>query len=94
MMAWLSVWWVWLAIAMILGIIEILAPGFVFLGIALGAAIMSALLLFAPDALASMGINATFAVFAALSLVSWFGLRFAFRKQSSEAQIFTKDIND
>ena len=43
-MMWATVWWVWLAIALILGIAEVLVPGFLFLGFALGALAVSMLL--------------------------------------------------
>ncbi len=94
MTGWLTLWWAWIAFAMVLGIIEILAPGFIFLGIALGAAIVALLLLVMPDVIAGLGFSTMMALFAALSLVSWLGLRYAFRHQSSGAEIFTDDVND
>ena len=36
-----SEWWVWAAGALILAIIEVLVPGYVFLGFAIGAGIMA-----------------------------------------------------
>lgn len=94
MTGWLALWWVWLTIAMGLGIVEILAPGFIFLGIALGAAILSLILLVVPDVLAGIGFSALMALFGALSLASWLGLRLVFRNQSSGAKVFTDDVND
>ena len=32
-----TVWWAWLALALLFGIAEVLLPGFVFLGFAIGA---------------------------------------------------------
>ena len=32
-----QVWWVWVAGGFLLGVLEVLAPGFIFLGFALGA---------------------------------------------------------
>ena len=32
-----SVWWVWMVAGFGLGVLEVLAPGFIFLGVALGA---------------------------------------------------------
>lgn len=94
MMAWLTLWWVWVALAMVLGIVEILLPGFVFLGFSLGALVMAGLLGLAPGLLAGQSVAALIALFAGLSLIAWLVLRFAFRRQSSGSKTFTKDIND
>ncbi len=32
MSALLTIWWVWMAVGLLLGIIEVLVPGFIFLG--------------------------------------------------------------
>ncbi len=86
----LTLWWVWICIALGVGILELLAPGFIFLGFAVGALAMSAIVaLFTIT-----NIPALLALFAILSLVSWIGLRTAFRKQSSGARIVTRDINE
>lgn len=85
-----NLWWVWTAAALILAVIEVLVPGFIFLGFALGALVMVAVVLVAPGFTAP----ALFAVFAALSLIAWIGLRMAFRNQSSGARIVHRDIND
>ncbi len=86
----LNIWWLWIAIALILGFIELVAPSFIFLGFALGALATSAFV-----GLASVpSPAAVFAFFAVVSLVSWIGLRLAFRRQSSDAKIIHDDIND
>ncbi|MFC6760050.1 NfeD family protein [Sulfitobacter porphyrae] len=90
MEAYLTLWWVWICIALALGVLELLAPGFIFLGFALGALAMAGLVLI----LLTIGIPALLALFAILSLVGWIILRFAFRHQSSGARIVTHDIND
>lgn len=87
-------WWVWIAIALGLGIVELLLPGFIFLGFALGAAVLGLLMLALPAAFAGISLNALLAVFAGISLACWIGLRFAFRHQSSGARIVEHDIND
>jgi membrane protein implicated in regulation of membrane protease activity len=86
----LSIWWLWIAIALIFALIELVAPSFIFLGFALGALATSVLvgLGYVPSA------PALFACFAVVSLAAWIGLRLAFRRQSSDAKIITKDIND
>ncbi len=86
----LTLWWVWICIALALGVIELLAPGFIFLGFGLGALVMAGIV-----ALTSFSnIPALLATFAILSLVAWIALKAAFRKQSSGARIVTRDINE
>ena len=90
MAAWLTLWWVWLCAALLLGVVELLLPGSIFLGFALGALAMAVIVaLFAP-----MHVAGLLALFAVLSLVAWIGLRLAFRRQSSGARIVTRDINE
>lgn len=86
----LSLWWVWICIALALGVVELLAPGFIFLGFGLGALAMAGVVFLAPG----INIPALLALFAVLSLIAWIILRMGFRKQSSGARIVTKDIND
>ena len=39
-----EIWWVWLAAALALAILEVLAPGFIFAGFAIGAAVVGVLI--------------------------------------------------
>lgn len=86
----LSIWWLWVAIALVLGLIELVAPSFIFLGFSLGALATSAYVGLADVPSPSV----LFAFFSVVSLLAWVGLRFAFRRQSSDAKIITRDIND
>lgn len=86
----LTLWWMWICAALVLGVIELLLPGSIFLGFALGALAMAILLLVLPVT----NIPALIALFAILSLFSWFMLRLVFRRQSSGARIVTRDINE
>ncbi|CUH80559.1 hypothetical protein TRM7557_02974 [Tritonibacter multivorans] len=90
-MALWSLWWVWMAAALVLGIIEMLAPGFIFLGFAIGAAGVGLLQLLAPGAL---GLPALLLVFAALSLAAWLILRRSFALPKGQVKTFDHDIND
>jgi inner membrane protein len=85
----MTLWWVWLSLALILGVVEVLLPGNIFLGFALGALAMVAVVLALP--MASVALLA--AVFAGLSLAAWVLLHFVFRRQSSGARIVRRDIN-
>lgn len=40
-----QLWWVWAVAGLVLGILEVLAPGYIFLGFAAGAAVVGLLLL-------------------------------------------------
>ncbi len=85
-----SIWWFWVALALVLGLVELFTPTFIFLGFSLGALATGAYVGLAT----APSVPALLAVFAIVSLLAWVGLRVVFRKQSSGAKIFTKDVND
>ncbi|MCG7518459.1 NfeD family protein [Ruegeria sp. Ofav3-42] len=87
---WLT-WWLWLAGALALGILEIILPGFIFLGFAVGAAI-TGLLLVIPGIAPNLPV--LLLIFAVLSLVSWLVLRRMFALPHGQVKIFRHDIND
>jgi len=86
-----TIWWVWLSGALVLGILEVLLPGFVFLGFAIGAAVMALILLLAGP---TFGLPVLLLIFAALSLVSWMVLRKMFALPKGQVKTFNRDIND
>ncbi len=86
-----SVWWVWLVAGFALGVLEILAPGFIFLGFAIGAVATGLLL---AIGLLGGSLPVLLVVFAALSLLAWFVLRATMGVQKHQVKIWTKDIND
>ncbi len=83
-------WWVWMAAALLLAIIEVVLPGFLFLGFAIGAALVGVMLAFAPMAL---GLPLLLVVFAALSLVAWAVLRRIFRLKDGQVRRVHGDVN-
>jgi len=85
-----SLWWVWGVIALGLAIIEILLPGFVFLGFAIGAAAVAVILL-TP---LSLTFPVLLLVFAVLSLAAWLILRRVFALPKGQVKTFDTDIND
>lgn len=87
---WLT-WWLWLAAALVLGILEIVLPGFIFLGFAIGAAV-TGLLLILPGVAPSLPI--LLMIFAALSLISWLILRRVFSLPHGQVKTFNHDINE
>ena len=86
-----TIWWVWVVAGVVLGVLEILVPGFVFLGFAVGAGLTGVLVLvgFAPGNVALLAL-----VFAVLSLVSWMVLRRAVGVTKSQVKVWKDDIND
>ncbi|KIC39408.1 NfeD family protein [Leisingera sp. ANG-M7] len=85
-----ALWWVWGAGALVLAILEVLAPGFVFLGFAIGAAVVALLLL----AGAGITLPPLLLIFAALSLAAWLVMRKFFALPKGQVKTFNHDIND
>ena len=88
LMLW-QLWWVWLAAGLGLAILEVVAPGFIFLGFAVGAVVVSLLVLLPLN----LGLTALLAIFAAASLVAWLVLRKLFRSTDDQTRIIHEDIN-
>lgn len=91
MEALLTTWWVWLAAALMLGILEMLIPGFIFLGFAIGAAVVGLALL---GPLGLLSLPAILLIFAVVSLIAWLGLRKYFALPKGQVKTFDHDIND
>lgn len=91
-----SEWWAWAAAALVLGCLEMVLPGFILLGFAIGAAIVAALFLVGgPVAIWMAGsLPLTLVLFVALSLVAWIALRRVFGLREGQVKMFEKDIND
>ncbi|SMP22477.1 NfeD family protein [Shimia sagamensis] len=87
----LTTWWVWLAAALVLAILEVLAPGFIFLGFAVGAALVGLALL---GPLQLLSVPMILLVFAALSLIAWLVMRRVFALPKGQVKTFNHDIND
>ena len=85
-----DVWWVWVAGALVLAILEIFAPGFIFLGFAIGAAAIGALI--------ALGLGLALAwllvVFAIVSLIAWIVMRQAFGIRKGQVKTWDTDINE
>lgn len=84
-----QLWWVWLAAVLGLAILETLIPGFVFIGFAIGAAIVALLVLLPLN----LGLTSLLAVFAILSLIAWLVLRRVFRTPDDQTRVIHEDIN-
>ena len=83
-------WWVWMAAALALAILEVFAPGFVFLGFAVGAAITGVLVLLGVKT----SIAWTLVIFATLSLLAWIVSRRVLGVRKGQVKIWDTDINE
>ncbi len=84
-------WWFWMAGALALATLEVLVPGYIFLGFAVGAAVMGLLMLFG---LTASGLALTLAIFAVMSLVSYLAMRKVFGLRTGQVKTWDTDIND
>lgn len=91
MSSFVTLWWVWVAAALVLAILEVVVPGFVFLGFAIGAFLVGMLLL---NTGLSLSVPLLFLIFAGLSLVAWLALRSFFALPKGQVTRFHDDVND
>jgi len=92
-----TVWWVWLSAALVLAILEVLAPGFILIGFAVGAAVVGIFLVIGGpfSALLMDSLPATLLLFAVSSLVAWYVLRRVVGVRKSQVKSWDdKDVND
>ena len=89
-------YWVWFAVALVLGIAEVIAPGYILLGFALAAGVVGTVFAIGGGpAEALMGsLPITLAVFGGLSLVAWLVLRQVFGRRTGQVKVWEKDINE
>ena len=88
---WWQEGWVWVVAGIGLAVLEVLAPGYVFLGFAIGAISVGLLLWLG---VLGAGWPALALVFAVVSLVAWWSLRRIFGLKTGQVRIWDKDIND
>ena len=88
---WWSVWWIWIVAGFVLGMLEIVMPGYIFLGFAIGAVITGVLVglgvAYANPALLAL-------IFAVCSLVAWLVLRRTMGVREGQVKVWDRDIND
>ena len=86
-----SAWWVWMIAGAILAILEIVIPGFILLGFAIGAALVGILLWIG---LLGGSLAMLLLVFAVASLVAWLALRKIVGVRHGQVKVWDRDIND
>jgi inner membrane protein len=86
-----ATWWVWIVGGFALGVLEVIVPGYIFLGFAIGAVLTGILI----------GINVlggslpvAILVFAVASLAAWLGLRQLLGRHEGQVKLWDKDVND
>jgi membrane protein implicated in regulation of membrane protease activity len=84
-------WWVWMSAAVVLATLEVILPGYIFLGFALGAAVMGILIMVGVSA---KGLAVTLLIFALASLASYLVMRKVFGLRNGQVKIWDTDIND
>lgn len=85
-----DIWWIWFAFGVILLIVEVLAPGFIALGFAVGAFAVGLLLL--VTGMTSLPLMLV--IFAVASLVAWVVIRKIAGERKGQVKIWKTDIND
>jgi len=90
MMLWQE-WWIWIVGGIILAVLEVIAPGYILLGFAIGAIATGILL-----ALGVLGSSLPILILVAavISLVTWFAMRRLFGIRRGQIKIWDKDINE
>lgn len=84
-------WWVWLTAGVVLAIIEVALPGFIFLGFA-GGAVLTGIGIWAGFLGGSL--STLLFVFSVASLAMWAALRAVFGRRLGQVKIWDKDINE
>ena len=85
-----ATWWAWVILGFGLGVLEIMVPGFIFLGFAIGAVVTGVLVGIGIPA----GPAALILVFAVVSVVAWLVLRRTMGVREGQVKIWDRDIND
>ena len=88
-----AIWWVWMAAGIALGALEVVVPGFIFLGFALGA-VLTGVILLIGQFIFIFSLPMLLLIFAVASLVSWLALRAIFKGQRTSVKIWDRDINE
>lgn len=84
-------WWAWIVLGFALGVLEILAPGYIFLGFAIGAVLTGILV---GTGLAPAGLALLLLIFAVASVLAWLALRRTMGIRQGQVKIWDRDIND
>jgi membrane protein implicated in regulation of membrane protease activity len=87
----LGVWWVWIVAGFALGVLEVIVPGYIFLGFAIGAVLVGIAVGFG---LLGSSLPVLLFAFALASLVAWLALRRVMGVRAGQVKLWDRDIND
>ena len=87
---WWSEYWVWLSGALVLAILEVMLPGYVLLGFAVGATVVGGVLFVG---LLGGSLPILLVAFAVISLLAWLGLRKVLGVRQGQVRNIDHDIN-
>ena len=91
-MNWFNEWWIWMVAALVLAIAEVLIPGWIFFGFAVGAFFLGSVIWLGIGTGLSMAW--TLVIFAVLSLIDYILMRQIFGIRRGQVKIWDRDIND
>ncbi|MCA0274000.1 MAG: hypothetical protein LCH69_18320 [Proteobacteria bacterium] len=90
-MAFWQEWWIWMLAGAVLAIMEVLIPGFILLGFAIGAGLTGGLIWLGVLG-ASFG--TILLVFAFVSIIAWLVLRRLVGVRRGQVKVWDRDINE
>ena len=85
-----EIWWVWVAAGLVLAILELFVPGFIFVGFAVGAVVVGVLIALGVV----LSLPWMLVIFAVISVLVWIGLRFGLGTREGQTKTFDHDINE
>ena len=88
-----TLWWVWIVAALVLSIIEVFVPAFVFLGMAVGAVVVGVGLAFGLLGWIAT-VPALLLIFAVASVIAALVLRSVIGVRRGQVKIWDRDINE
>ena len=86
-------WWVWVALAMVLALVELATSVYLALGFAIGAVLVGAIVGIMVVSGMELGFSAVFITFTVLSLAAWLVL-LRFYSLGKQVKTYERDIND
>ena len=94
--AWWTLWWVWIGGGLLIAVLELLLPGYIFIGFATGAILTGIALGLELPGSGWIGASPGNALltFALLSVVTWLVLRRLVGVRRGQVRIWTRDINE
>ncbi len=89
-----TVWWVWIVAALVLTIIEVFIPAFVFLGLAVGALVVGLGLGFGLLGAIGVTVPMLLMLFAVASVIAALALRAIIGVRRGQVKHWDRDINE